>query len=37
MKIRTLIFEDEKYAAEQISELFFEYDSEIEIVAIVET
>ncbi|MFC2104052.1 LytR/AlgR family response regulator transcription factor [Bacteroidota bacterium] len=37
MKIKVLIFEDEKYAAEQISDLLFQYDSEIEIVEIIDT
>lgn len=37
MKITILIFEDEKYAAEQISDLLFRYDSEIEIVGFIDT
>ena len=37
MKIHALIFEDEKYAADQISDLLNQYDPEIEIVEIIDT
>lgn len=37
MKIKVLIFEDEKYAADQIVDLLLQYDSEIEILDVIDT
>lgn len=37
MKIKVLIFEDEKYAADQIADLLLQYNSETEILDVIDT